>query len=494
MEKVKMSIQNIVDFFRDITFVQGFIASLFATIVVGIAVFLWRRRKRRSEASVNLSSTVIHTGPESPSQVANGSEITQDLVVDKSHPQSGGVHIERVEPGATVNIYPIDYQDGVSQAEKSEVRELFAKARAHYARGEFREAIKDFTQCFDLEEDSEKRGALNLQIGNCYYEQRKYLKAAESYAAGLRESRKAKDLQGEASNLASIANTYINRPASSGKARGDNVWKAVEYCRNALKVFDKDEYPIEYAATQNNLGNAYRDLPAATAEERAKNIRAAIECYGAALEIYKKDEYPVEYAGTQNNLGATYTNLPAATPKERAKNIKAAIECYLAALEIFKKDEYPVEYATTRNNLGNAYTYLPSATSEERAENVRNAIECYKAALEIRKKDEYPVDYATTQNNLGGTYMDLPATTAEERAENIKQAINCFQEALEIRKKDEYPQYYCSTAANLGLALATIDNPDACYWLKEAYALREYLEDQGKQLEEVIRQVCKEDK
>jgi hypothetical protein len=38
-----MSLQNIIDFFRDITFVQGFIATLLATIVVGIALFLWRR-------------------------------------------------------------------------------------------------------------------------------------------------------------------------------------------------------------------------------------------------------------------------------------------------------------------------------------------------------------------------------------------------------------------------------------------------------------------
>jgi len=395
MEKVKMSIQNIVDFFRNMTFVQGFIASLLATIVAGIAVFLWRRRKGRPEHSSTPDSVVTQVGSNLVLQTTVGNDVHQDLRVDKSHPQSGGVHIERVESGATVNIYPIDYQDGVSQAEKSEVRALFKEARTNYAGKEFVEAIKDFARCLGLEEDSEKRGALNLQIGNCYYEQQQYLKAAEYYAAGLRESRKAKDSQGEASNLSSIANTYMFRPASSGKVRGDNVRKAVEHYGNALKIFDKDEYPVDYAMTQNNLGNAY--------------------------------------------------------------------------------------------------TNLPSATSEQRAENVRKAIECYKAALEIRKKDEYPVDYATTQNNLGTAYADLPSATPEQRAENVRKAVECYKAALEIRKKDEYPQYYCSTAANLGLALASIDNPDACYWLREAYALREYLEGQGKRLEELIRRVCKKD-
>ncbi|MCJ7728338.1 MAG: hypothetical protein MUO27_00405, partial [Sedimentisphaerales bacterium] len=77
---------------------------------------------------------------------------------------------------------------------------------------------------------------------------------------------------------------------------------------------------------------------------------------------------------------------------------------------------------------------------------------------------------------------------------NIKAAIDYYRAALEIWKKDEYPQYYCRTAENLGATMALINNPDACYWLEEAYALREYLEDQGKRVEEVIRRVCKEGK
>src|SRR3972149_3022399 len=96
-----------------------------------------------------------------------------------------------------------------------------------------------------------------------------------------------------------------------------------------------------------------------------------------------------------------------------------------------------------------------------------------------------------TQNNLGNAYMNLLAETAEERAGNVRKAIECYKAALEIRKKDEDPHYYCRTAMNLGLALASINNPDACYWLKEAYALREYLGDQGKRIEGLIRQICK---
>ena len=348
-----MSLQNIIDFFKALSLWEQVAAGLIVALILWIARSLYRRFKPEHPTPEAEKNIKVSTGEKSISQTAVGDDVRQDLKIDKSHRQRGGVHIERVGTGATVNMNAIDYQDGVSQAEKSEVRKLFKKARAHYAKREFQEAIKDFARCLDLEEDSEKRGALNLQIGNCYYEQQMYLKAAEFYAAGLRESRRAKDLQGEASNLAGIANTYMLRPASSGKIRGDNVRKAVEHYSDALKVFNKDEYPVDYAKTQNNLGNAYMDLPSATAEERARNVKAAIECCRAALEIYKKDEYPVQYAMTQNNLGNAYADLPAATAEERAGNVRAAIECYRAALEIYKKDEYPVQYATDPEQPGN---------------------------------------------------------------------------------------------------------------------------------------------
>jgi tetratricopeptide (TPR) repeat protein len=435
-----MSLRKLIKFFTARSLLEQVAAGLILAIILGIWG-LWWYLKPKSEPPV----VVIEHGPNSVSQTGVGDNVNQVLKIDKSRSPSGGIYIERVESGATVNINVIDYQDGVSQAEKSEVRELFREARAHYDKKEFGKAIEYFTRCLDLEEDNEKRGALNLQIGNCYYELQKYIKAAEFYAAGLRESRKAKDSQGEASNLSSIANTYMLRPASSGEVRGENVRKAIEFYAAGLRESRKAKDSHGEASNLLSIANTYMLRPASSGEVRGENVCKAIECYKAALEIYKRDEYPVDYAMTQNNLGTAYADLPSATP-------------------------------------------------EERGENVRKAVECYKAAMEIYKKDEYPVDYAMTQSNLGNAYTDLPSVTAEQRAENVRKAIECCKAALEIYKKDEYPQYYCQTAKNLGLALASIDNPDACYWLKEAYALREYLEDQGKGLEEVIQRICKEER
>jgi tetratricopeptide (TPR) repeat protein len=55
--------------------------------------------------------------------------------------------------------------------------------------------------------------------------------------------------------------------------------------------------------TQNNLGVAYMDLSAATAEQRAQNVRKALECYRAALKVRRKDKYPREFCYTAANMG-----------------------------------------------------------------------------------------------------------------------------------------------------------------------------------------------
>ena len=439
-----MSFDSVKSFFSNLELWQKVVAGLFVAFIVAIVGFIIRPVCERKPEQPPISVT---KGDESSVQIATGDRSKQEISVDKSEHITIGdksIFIGRVEPGATVNINVIDYQDAVAQSASEKVRNLFKEARAFYAQGEFSKAIEKFMLCLDLEKDREKLGAINLQIGNCYYELRHFMKAAEFYGVALTEARRANDRKGEASALCNIATTYLKRPSSDGLARGNNVRQAVEKYQQVLIIFQKDEYPVEYAMTQSNLGNAYRDLPSATAEERGENVRKAIQCYQNALEIYKKDEYPVEYAGTQSNLGGAYRN-------------------------------------------------LPSATAEERGENLRKAIQYCQNALEIYKKDEYPVEYAGTQNNLGNTYRDLPSATAEERGENLRKAIQCYQNALEIYRKDEYPQSYCITSVNLGAALISLDRTEeGCLWLKEAYSLKQFLPEQGKSLEPIIKEHCKE--
>jgi len=350
--------EKLAQFFKDPALWRSVVAPLLVVIVLAIAGIIWAPWKPKHQREVEGNTPAILTGPNSSSQIAVGDDANQTMIDVRTGPNStspivigpGKIdmpqHIDRgthitVEAGGTLNI--IDYQDGVAQSEELEVRIKFAEGRVDYEKGRYEEAIEKLMYCLELEEDHEKRGALNLQIGNCYYRLQEYIKASEYYGAGLRESRKAGDREGEAANLNNMGITYKARPASSREARGENI--------------------------------------------------------------------------------------------------RSAIDCYNRALEIRKKDEYPVQYATTQNNLGGALTYLPSATPKERASNVREAVECYKRALEIWERGEYPQDY-------------------------------------------------CQTAANMGMILADIDKAQACHWLKEAYSLREFLPQQGREIEELMERVC----
>ncbi|HBE61099.1 MAG TPA: hypothetical protein DDW56_27315, partial [Cyanobacteria bacterium UBA11366] len=73
--------------------------------------------------------------------------------------------------------------------------------------------------------------------------------------------------------------------------------------REALKVYTPEAFPVNWAATQNNLGIAYRGR---IKGEKADNIENAIACYGEALKIRTPEAFPVDWAMTQNNLGTAY--------------------------------------------------------------------------------------------------------------------------------------------------------------------------------------------
>ena len=365
-------------------------------IVVGVAGLLkWMFGRKGAQGPVNVSQDAANSSSQVSLVGGSGHHVQVESGAKTDGPSTGPIYVTAQRGSSvviTVNVY--DYQDGVAESPKPNVRNHYAEGRKAYARGEYDRAIESFLKALETETDPDKRSALLIQSGNAAISLRKHSTALDYYSEALREAEKAGGEEGIASAFGSLANAHLEMPASSPEEHGRHVREARELYRKALAIFEKQRFPIHYATTQNNLGNAYSDLPASTPEERGENVRKAIECYRAALDIYKRDQHPLDFAMTQNNLGTAYSDLPASTP-------------------------------------------------EERAENVRKAIECYRAALDIYKRDQHPQDF-------------------------------------------------CLTAANLGKVLADTGDPQACMWLKEAYSLRQFLADQGRGIERIIKKVCGE--
>lgn len=72
-------------------------------------------------------------------------------------------------------------------------------------------------------------------------------------------------------------------------------------------------FPLQYAATQNNLGNAY--LTITGIENRVLNCRKSIAAYKEALKVRTRERFPLQYATTRENLDAVYKALSEAEHK-----------------------------------------------------------------------------------------------------------------------------------------------------------------------------------
>ncbi|BDI14966.1 hypothetical protein ANSO36C_07680 [Nostoc cf. commune SO-36] len=196
-------------------------------------------------------------------------------------------------------------------------------------------------------------------------------------------------------------------------SKANNMEIAITGYEIALTVYTRSAFPVDWAATQNNLGNAYRNR---ILGERAENIELAIAAYSAALEVRTRSAFPEKWAMTQNNLGAVYSDRILG---ERANNIEMAIAASSAALEVYTRSAFPEKWAGTQNNLGNAYS---DRILGERAENIEEAIAAYSAALEVLTRSAFPQYHAETLFNLGRLYQD---------EEQFNSAYNTFVKAIE---------------------------------------------------------------
>ena len=234
-----------------------------------------------------------------------------------------------------------------------------------------------------------------------------------------------------------LGTAYSDRIAGE---RSENLERAIICYHDALKVLTPSALPVDWATTQNNLGNAYLNR---IAGERSENLERAIACYHDALKVYTPTAFSVDWAMTQNNLGTAYSDRIAG---ERSENIERAIICYHDALKVYTTTAFPVDWAMTQNNLGNAYL---NRIVGERSENLERAISCYKEALKVRTRSAFPIDWAGTQNNLGTAYSDR---IAGERSEKRERAIACYHDALKVRTPTAFPVDWAMTQNNLGTA------------------------------------------
>jgi hypothetical protein len=94
-----------------------------------------------------------------------------------------------------------------------------------------------------------------------------------------------------------------------GEQSGDNaaLSEAIELYKEALEGLTRQQYPLDWAMTQDKLGNALRNL--GERESGTQHLTDAVAAFQAALQERTQTRVPLDWAVTQNNLGLALADL-----------------------------------------------------------------------------------------------------------------------------------------------------------------------------------------
>ncbi|GAG65825.1 unnamed protein product, partial [marine sediment metagenome] len=136
---------------------------------------------------------------------------------------------------------------------------------SHFELFEFEEAMKNYQMALSIvkkvkvkEERLKGKAAILTNIGLIYQQLGQWKNALKKYKSSIRLYHKLDDKIGKANSLYNIylVYLYLNNPKKSL----EKVKEAIQAFQKALKVYTPEDFPVDYAMTQNNLGNAYHIL------------------------------------------------------------------------------------------------------------------------------------------------------------------------------------------------------------------------------------------
>ena len=266
--------------------------------------------------------------------------------------------------------------------------------------------------------------------------------------------------------LNDLGNLYLmrSRLLLDSTAAKTQLEQSISLYYQALEKISPTQAPDTYAMIQSNLGAAYGDFAryGVTTDPQASPLQQSIHAYQEALRYRDKEQEPLKYAATQNNLGTTYWHLAqqVITKDIAANYLHCAIAAYVEAMTHYYNQGDALNWAMIQNNLGTAYWNL--AQYEQTESWLQLAVGAYQDALKYRKRDNLPAACAATQNNLATAFWHLAERCTDNppaRREYLQKAISIYDSALAIAENlsNQQPPIPVSfdifaTRNNLGLA------------------------------------------
>lgn len=189
--------------------------------------------------------------------------------------------------------------------------------------------------------------------------------------------------------------------AATRQMLGDHGEETVAGYQTALALLETAPFPEARAELWFQLGTAYQN----SAAGRHGALTKAAKCYHEALKVYQRDRHPEDYAMTHMNLALTYLAMSSVDRSARLRTA-VAIQSLREALRIFQKETHPEMWASATVNLANALQHVKSSHPED---NLWEAVALYEEVLEIRRPEDDPIAYARVLANQGNALAHLGA-------------------------------------------------------------------------------------
>lgn len=193
----------------------------------------------------------------------------------------------------------------------------------------------------------------------------------------------------------------------------------------------RDQQPLTWAQTQNNLGN----ILAALGQQRrdVESFERAIRCFNHALEVFKQEDSPQEWATTQYCLGTA--NQALGRLLDTSKPLKIAVDAYTNALLVWTREASPEDWMTTLHQLGaTLHTYGKLLQGNR---HFQKSVVAYKNALTVLDADNYALELTATHNNLAAVLHHLGES--EGNSERLKEAIRSYEKAWAVSMEQQLP-------------------------------------------------------
>jgi uncharacterized caspase-like protein len=256
-----------------------------------------------------------------------------------------------------------------------------------------------------------------------------------------------------AGNTKSLAWQYQVEQAGKLRDLGDDsgddgaLLEAIETYEKALKLAPRNERPLDWAKTQNELGAALAILGAR--ERGTARLQAAVAVQRQALEEFTRQRAPLDWAKTQAGLGYALRLVG-----ERAAgtgHLPQAVTAYRAALEEQTRARNPLEWAKTEAGL--AVVLFKLGSREIDTAHLQQAVATGREAFQEPALAGEPLERAKVQQSLAGSLIAM-ASRRDDRA-GVLEAVSVFREVLKQQPPETAPLAWASAKRGLAEALTT---------------------------------------